>query len=89
MKVVKISEENHGFIGIAKNFHSAIDFIIKTNWINDTMDFYEYIQGWHPLSWFVERSSFTNMIDFLYDKIDNDREFFDGCFYFDEVEVYG
>lgn len=33
--VICINEECHGFIGIAASYISAIDFLIKNNWLDD------------------------------------------------------
>ncbi len=35
MKVIVISEENHGNIGIAADYYSAIHFLIQHYWITD------------------------------------------------------
>lgn len=35
MTVIDIYEDRHGYIGTALNYHSAICFLIKNNWITD------------------------------------------------------
>ena len=89
MKVVVINEDNHGFIGVAKDLHSAIHFLINEHWITECSEvWHSETKDWKPLSYHIEESSFTNMIDFLYNKVDNDQDFFDDWFYFEEEEVY-
>ena len=39
-KVIIICEEDHGFIGIAKNIHNAIDFLL-TIWLDDKTSIYD------------------------------------------------
>ena len=38
--VILIIEENHGIIGIAKSFSSAIDFLYDNNWMTPETELY-------------------------------------------------
>ena len=42
MTVQLISEENHGIIGIAKNYTCAIEWLIESNWINSGTECYGF-----------------------------------------------
>lgn len=38
MKVVVIYEENHGFIGLAKDYNAALDFLMGNNWLDGSTE---------------------------------------------------
>ena len=38
MKVVVIYEENHGFIGLAKDYDAAIDFLMEEGWLDGSTE---------------------------------------------------
>lgn len=87
MKMVcLIEEDNHGNIGIAKDYFSAIDFLIDSDWLDENCELYEgdgiyktvkedLGEKWKEviLSWDTE--TFNN--------------YFEGCFYLTIEEVYG
>ena len=35
MTVISMWEENHGFLGIAKDYLSALDFLIEDHWLDE------------------------------------------------------
>ena len=37
-KVICIHEDNHGLIGIAKDYKSAIDFLVREEWLTDEIE---------------------------------------------------
>lgn len=39
-KVITVSEENHGFLCVAKDYQSAVDFLIKDCWIDEATEIY-------------------------------------------------
>ena len=62
MTVVVIDEENHGFLGVAKDYDSAIDFLVKNNWLDQsTMIWDEYKEEWVSL----EKSFGSNWISII------------------------
>lgn len=86
--VVLIEEENHGMIGVAKDYPSAIDFLVNQGWLDESFEVWvdneDYLtqtikdklgENWKEiiLSWDTEQ--FGN--------------FFDGSFYLNIEEVYG
>lgn len=38
MKVIIIHEDNHGMIGAVMNYSTAIEFLIRYNWLNGMCD---------------------------------------------------
>ena len=85
--VVTIQEDNHGLIGIAKDYPSAIDFLVNENWLDENFEIYDdgfchcksikddLDKNWKEkiLSWDTEKFN----------------EYFEGCFYLVIEEVYG
>ena len=85
--VVLIEEDNHGNIGIAKDYPSAIDFLINQGWLDESFELYdgnydttktileELGKEWKSiiLSWNTEKFN----------------EYFDCLFYLNIEEVYG
>ena len=86
-KVVVVDEENHGFLCIAKDFQSAVDFLISDDWITEGSQVYDnanskwtylgklYGENWEEEIRHLSRESF--------------EELFDGCFYLKDKEIYG
>ena len=86
--VILIEEDNHGLIGVAKDYSSAIDFLVNENWLDENfevrVDNEDYLiqtikdklgENWKEvvLSW--DTVQFSN--------------FFDGSFYLTTEAVYG
>ena len=42
--IITIQEDNHGLIGIAKNYFSAIDFLIDEDWLDGNFELYNAIK---------------------------------------------
>ena len=86
MKVITINEDNHGFLGVAKDYKSAIQFLIEEDWINEATEIYVDVEGgWLRLDEYFDdwKSEIENM----------SREYFDGLFYesfsLEDIDVYG
>ena len=86
--VVLIEEDNHGQIGVAKDYPSAIDFLVNQGWLDESFEVWvdneDYLtqtikedlgEEWKEvvLSWDIE--TFSN--------------YFEGCLYLTIEEVYG
>ena len=86
MKVIKINEECHGFIGIAKNMDSAFRFLIEKNWIRELWDkdIEEYV---HP-DVLIEKYNAKDLLDLLKILYEKDDDVFEGSFYFSEEDVF-
>ena len=86
--VVTIQEDNHGLIGIAKDYPSAIDFLINENWLDKKFEVWvdneDYLtqsikdklgENWKEIISTWDTEQFNN--------------YFDGNFYLAIEEVYG
>lgn len=86
-KVIVVSEDDHGLIRIAKDFQSAVDFLIKDYWIDEGTEVYNeaksewvrldelYEENWEEEIRRLPRKSFEDL--------------FDGSFYLKDEEIYG
>ena len=86
MKVVKIGEDNHGFLGDAKDYKSAIQFLIEEDWITEATEVYVDVEGgWIRLDEYFD--------DWEYEVKNMSRESFDELFYdsfsLEDIDVYG
>ena len=85
-----IEEENHGMIGVAKDYQSAIDFLVNENWLDENFEVWvdeldeDYItqsikdkfgKDWKEIISTWDAGQFNN--------------FFEGNFYLNIKEVYG
>lgn len=42
MTVITMNEENHGFLGVAKDYKAAIKYLYQTNWLNKDTEISQY-----------------------------------------------
>lgn len=81
MTVIHIYEDNHGLIGVAKDYKSAIDFLIEKDWIDEDTEIEE--------DWTVEMAfgkDWKNKIkDFSIKKFNLKFQY---SFELEEVDVY-
>ena len=83
MEVIVIREENHGFIGVAKDYKAAVEWLIEDGWMYSGMD-----------AWNVDTCSFMPVeiflgADWMEHIEDIPHEFWENCgFYFQEVKVH-
>jgi hypothetical protein len=86
-KVIVVSEDNHGLIRIAKDYPSAVDYLIKDYWINEATEVYNEAKSeWMRLDEFYGKD-WEKEIRRLPQK--NFEELFDGSFYLEDEEIYG
>ena len=84
MTVILIHEDNHGLLGVAKDYKSAIDYLIQNQWLNIDTEIYN-----------TEKDTFNSLRE-LKITIDNIRalgidkfnELFDGVLYLDIDNVW-
>lgn len=86
MKVISISDETHGYIRIAKDYKSAINFLINNGWLQSFSEVYFEDRG------FVEvKDAFgENWVEAVMNMdIDDFNDNFVDVFELKEIEVYG
>lgn len=49
MKVIIIHEDNHGVIGVAKDYESAINCLLQNQWLNNEIEVLNSIEEWTTL----------------------------------------
>ena len=82
--VIVIEEECHGFIGIAHDVPSVIDFLCQNDWLTEHTEI--YIE--HELSSVLSVYG-KNWCEYFKERTLNElADIFDGCFYFREEKVW-
>ena len=87
MKAIVISEDNHGFIGLAANYSCAIDFLVKEDWLNGVCDFWDEENS----KWVSVQNHFSDNWQTIFEGLSL-KEFnrlWEGCFRLEEIEIYG
>lgn len=84
MTVIVIYEDNHGMIGIAKDYESAINFLLQNHWLDSE---FEIMDENYKLVALKDLN--VSIGDIRQMDIDKFNEFFDGCFYLDIDTVWG
>jgi hypothetical protein len=92
MKIIIITEENHGDIGVATTMKAAFQFLIESDWLTFGFELYDKTTG----SWYTVRDVFMskqleetreNLLAWALEH-ENDWEVWDGAFYFHEDTIY-
>jgi hypothetical protein len=89
MTVIVIDEENHGLLGVAKDYKAAIKYLCQTNWLTkDTeMNQYDEEKGWEYIP--ISKILGENVIETLsLWTITEFNDFFEGMFALWEEEVW-
>ena len=86
MKVIIMNEDNHGFIGLAKDYPSAVKFLIDNGWLDDYTEVWVRENEWARLSEVLGEDWADKMENW---GVENFNDYWDGSFYFEEREVYG
>lgn len=84
MKVIVIYEDNHGMIGIAKDYESAINFLLQNHWLDSEFEIMDKDYNWVAL-----KDLNISIGDIRQMDIDKFNEFFEGCFNLDIDTVWG
>lgn len=79
-KVIVISEECHGTIGVAENFQKAKEYLLESGWVNEFWDY--YAPGTDFSVPIVDAFGENWQEKFL----EMDKNDFDGSFYFYEMD---
>jgi len=85
MRVITIEEDNHGLIGIAKTYADAVHFLVKDNWLNELTEIYLGDEIYKTIIEDLGEEWFAVMLNWSIEKF---NEYFEGCFYLNDVEVY-
>lgn len=84
MNVIVIHEDNHGMIGVAKDYESAINFLLQNHWLDSEFEIMDEHCNWVSL-----KDLNISIGDIRQMDINKFNEFFDGCFYLDIDTVWG
>lgn len=91
MKVILISEECHGLIGVAKDMRSAFQFLLHDRWITEASQIFEpdsnYDTDYHSLEELMKDNKLDNLLDTLLFLWESDEDYFEGPFYFREEDI--
>ena len=82
--VIVIKEENHGVIGIAKDYKNAIYFLIDNDWLTAESDIF-YNDSWCPINLVFGEHWQDKILALDFDEF---CELFDGCIYLEEEEIF-
>lgn len=83
MRVIKIDEETHGFIGLAKDCASAIRFLYDENWLTEDTEIWDdEEQIWRPLKELCEMEEILSL------DLESFNRVFECVFLLEEVKVY-
>ena len=85
--VILIIEENHGIIGIAKSFNSAIDFLYDNNWMTPETELYNPFDDTAESDWVCFEKYNLTKEDLKKCGLEIFNDLFDSVFYLDEWEV--
>lgn len=88
MKVIQISEDNHGFIGIAKDYKSALIFLYNNKWLEGSTEVWIGAHAepeYGRLDEVFGDNWFEKMLRW---DIENFNDYWDGSFILTEMEVY-
>lgn len=86
-KVIRVDEDSHGFLCIAKDFQSAVNFLISDYWITEATEIYDNTsKGWLRLDEAFEgnwEEGIRNLSRKSFEELFTDR------FYIFDEEIYG
>lgn len=85
--VILIIEENHGIIGIAKSFSSAIDFLYDNNWMTPETELYNPFDDTAESDWVCFEKYNLTKEDLKKCGLEIFNDLFDSVFFLDEWEV--
>ena len=86
MTVIEIHEDNHGLIGIAKDYKSVLNSLLNNHWIEDSTEIWAGDSYYQRLDEKLGEDWFDKMCSW---DIENFNDFWDGSFMLTETEVYG
>ena len=78
MNIIIIHEDNHGVLGVAKDYDSAIDFLVQNQWLTTDVEVLNSIEEFVPIKELGLDIETIRSWD-----IEAFNDFFDGIFYLD------
>lgn len=91
-KVIVITEEGHGVIGVAKDMPGAFAYLLEKNWVYEQSEFIENYntpeEEWLTLYELQKRYECNSLFETLLCLWGKDKSYFDGCFYFEEMILW-
>ena len=84
MNVIIINEENHGCIGVAYDYESAVGYLFNHGWL--PTDIYDDHEEWRPIDELFGDDWLDKILSW---DVDNFNDFFDGSFYLQIEAVFG
>ena len=85
--VILIIEENHGIIGIAKSFSSAIDFLYDNNWMTPETELYNPFDDTAESDWVCFEKYNLTKEELKKCGLEIFNDLFDSVFFLEEKEV--
>lgn len=85
MRVITISEDNHGLIGIAKSYADAVHFLVKENWLSELTEVIKADETETTVIQDLGEEWFTKMLHWSMEEF---CDYFEGCFYLNSENVY-
>lgn len=86
--VILIIKENHGIIGIAKDFDSAIAFLYDNDWITPETELYNPFDDTAETDWTPFKEYNLTKKDLKKCGLEIFNDLFDSVFFLEEREVY-
>lgn len=86
--VILIEEENHGIIGVAKDYPSAVDFLVNKGWLDENYEV--WVDNEDYLTQSIKDKLGENWKEIISTwDIEQFGNFFDGSFYLSAIKVHG
>ena len=86
MTVILINEDWHGYVGLAIDYASAVDYLIKEKWIDEDFELYvEKTDSYHSIKKILGVDWEEKVASWNVEKF---NEFFEGLFNLQEEEVH-
>ena len=87
MRVITIEEDNHGLVGIAKDYKSAVQFLVDNDWLSELTEIpIDEYGNFHSIKEHLGENWLAVVLKWKRTKF---NEFFEGCFYLTVEKVYG
>lgn len=85
-KVYCVYEDNHGMIGVAKDYSSAIDGLIEENWLDSNTELVDEDGNFFTVEGKIGKEWLDKIKKW---DIDTFNIFFEGCFWISIMEIWG